>query len=64
MVVFGEDEIAKNMVKLKNMKLHTEEEISVDDLVACLKRDDCVVIPAGTDIGFIAAMRGSYTLNA
>ena len=60
MVVCGEDEIINGMIKLKNMKLHTEEEIKIDDLVKCLLRDDCVVIPAGTDLGFLSTMRESY----
>lgn len=60
MVVFGEDEMAKGMVKLKNMKLHTELEISLESLVDSLLKDNCTVIPPGTDLGFLSSMRESY----
>jgi hypothetical protein len=60
MVVFGEDEIKKGVVKLKNMRLHTEAEVKVEDLVEGLLRDQCSVIPAGTDLGFLSTMRESY----
>ena len=60
MIVFGEDEMAKGVVKLKNMRLHTEEEVSIDSLVSCLLKDNCTIIPAGTDLGFLSSMRSSY----
>ena len=60
MVVFGEDEMAKGLVKLKNMRLHTELEISIESLVEGLLKDNCSVIPAGTDLGFLSSMRQSY----
>ena len=60
MVVFGEDEMAKGLVKLKNMRLHTELEIPLENLVESLLRDNCTVIPAGTDLGFLSSMRESY----
>ena len=60
MIVFGEDEMAKGVVKLKNMRLHTEEEVSIDSLVSCLLKDNCTIIPAGTDLGFLSSMRASY----
>ena len=60
MVVFGEDEMAKGLVKLKNMKSHTELEIPLENLLDGLLKDNCTVIPAGTDLGFLSSMRESY----
>jgi histidyl-tRNA synthetase len=60
MVVFGEDEMAKGVVKLKNMREHTEQEVALGALVASLLKDNCTVIPPGTDLGFLSAMRESY----
>lgn len=57
MVVFGEDEIAKGVVKLKNMKLHTEAEIALESLIDCLMQDNCAIIPPGTDLGFLSSLR-------
>ena len=57
MVVFGEDEIAKGVVKLKNMKLHTEAEVALDSLIDSLLQDNCSVIPPGTDLGFLSSLR-------
>jgi histidyl-tRNA synthetase len=60
MVVFGEDELKKDIIKLKNMREHTEEELSMEKLVERLLAQGCVVIPAGTDLGFLSTLRGSY----
>jgi histidyl-tRNA synthetase len=60
MVVFGEDEMAKGVVKLKNMREHTEQEVALGALVESLLKDNCTVIPPGTDLGFLSAMRESY----
>lgn len=60
MVVFGEDEKVKNMIKLKNMIEHTEEEISMNVLVERLLAQGCIQIAAGTDLGFLTSLKGSY----
>lgn len=33
MVVFGEDELSKGVVKVKNMKLHEEVEVDISNLI-------------------------------
>jgi len=60
MVVFGEDELKKDIIKLKNMREHTEEELSMEKLIERLLAQGCEVIPAGTDLGFLSTLRDSY----
>ena len=57
MVIFGEDEIKSNTVKLKNLREHTEIDVSLDgdELVNTLIAQGCDPISAG-DIGFISEL--------
>ena len=56
MVVFGKEELLKNVVKIKDMKNHEEVEVSVEDMCSELVRRGCAVIPAGADINFLNTM--------
>jgi histidyl-tRNA synthetase len=58
MVVFGEDERAKGVVKLKNMRAHTEDEVPLEGLVEALLAQGCKAIPPAADLGFLATLRG------
>lgn len=57
MIVFGQDELDNKVVKLKDMKAHTEEEVPVTDIVNVLMAKSCRVIAAGADLSFIEAMK-------
>jgi histidyl-tRNA synthetase len=59
MVVFGQDEINKGMVKVKNMKSHVELEIPRDRLIDTLVEQGCSCVSGGSDRSFIAAMKQS-----
>lgn len=61
MVVFGQDELDKNIVKVKDMKNHTEEEVSIDLLVQKLESIGCIPLNAGLDLSFIQAMKASQS---
>jgi histidyl-tRNA synthetase len=41
MVIFGEDEVSKGMVKIKCIDTHTEEEVSLEGLVPALLERSC-----------------------
>lgn len=59
MVVFGSDELSRGVVKLKNMKVHTEVELSTADLVDTLLGVDynCRAISAGVELEFLQSMQ-------
>jgi len=44
MVVFGDDEIAKGVVQLKNMRERTEKEVAIDDLAKTLLEAGCSTV--------------------
>ena len=52
MVIFGEDEIAKSVVKLKNMHEHTEVEVELANLGKLLIEQGCDAIPSD-DVKFL-----------
>ena len=57
MVVFGQDEIDKGVVKVKNMATKTEVEVPQEDLVRILIGLGCSTLAAGVDLSFIDAMK-------
>lgn len=57
MIVFGDEEVAKGVVKIKNIKAHTEVEVPMSDMVNTLLNDGCSVIPAGADLDFLQALK-------
>jgi ribosomal protein L12E/L44/L45/RPP1/RPP2 len=57
MVVFGEEEVSKNIVKIKNMKLKTEIEVPVAEMVPSLLRQGCATVDQVSDVDFLEAMR-------
>lgn len=61
MVVFGSSELKENKVKIKDTRLSTEEDVSIDDLVSALLAKGCQVIPPGSDTGLLQALHGSTT---
>ncbi len=56
MVIFGEDEIAKSVVKLKNMHEHTEVEVELANLGKLLIEQGCDAIPSD-DVKFLDTLR-------
>ena len=59
MIVFGTDELNQNIVKVKNMKAHTEVAIKIENLIEALIADNCQQIPVGADVGFLNALNGN-----
>ena len=57
MVVFGSEELAKGVVKVKDMRLHTEVEVARDSLVAVLQQQGCGA--AGVEMDFLTALKAS-----
>lgn len=64
MIVFGTDELSRGTVKVKDILKHTEIEVTVDGLVACLLSHGCPVIPQGADLSFLDSMRTIETVEA
>jgi histidyl-tRNA synthetase len=62
MVVFGSEELAKGVVKVKDMRLHTEVEVRREDLVAALQQQGCGAV--GTEADFLQALRASNATAA
>ncbi len=56
MIVFGEDEIAKGVVNLKNMESRTEVEVKLEDLAERLVSEGCRQI-VKSDAGFLDLLR-------
>lgn len=46
MIVFGEDEVARGVVKVKNMRLQEEQEIDMKDVVSVLLKLGCQCVQA------------------
>ena len=59
MVVFGQDELDKGVLKLKNMAEHTEVEVPREELVAALIAQGCEPITAGSDLRFLEQLRAA-----
>ena len=57
MVVFGQDELDKGVLKVKNMSLKTEVEVAREDVVKVLVEMGCVCLAAGVDLSFIDVMK-------
>jgi histidyl-tRNA synthetase len=64
MVVFGEDEVARGVVKIKDMKNHVEIEIPTISLVDELKKMGCRSINAAGDVGFIELLKQNNISSA
>lgn len=64
MVVFGSDELAKGVVKVKDMRLHTEVEVRREDLVATLLQQGCFAVGSGADVDFLQALKASSATDA
>ena len=58
MVVFGEDERKKGVVKVKNMKEHEEVEVPLEQVAEALIAKGCRAVPAAADLAFLSALRG------
>jgi histidyl-tRNA synthetase len=63
LVVFGEEEIQKGTVKVKNMGSHTEEEIPLTELTAYLKANGCQAVSNAPDEQLLTAMRDMNILD-
>jgi len=62
MVVFGEDELAKGVVKVKDMRQHTEVEVNRADLVDTLLSSGCIASgAAGADTQFLEMLKNADT---
>jgi histidyl-tRNA synthetase len=60
MVVFGSDELQKGVVKLKDMRKHTEVEVPREALVDTLVQLGCAAVgAAGSDVEFLRLLKGS-----
>lgn len=59
MVVFGTEELARGVVKIKDMRQHTEVEVPRDQLVATLLAQGCGLAGAGSDMEFLDALKAS-----
>lgn len=59
MVVFGDEELGKGTIKIKNMSEKEELEVPVVEMVARLLQRGCGVVAAGTDLGYLEEMKRS-----
>jgi histidyl-tRNA synthetase len=64
MVVFGSDELAKGVVKVKDMRLHSEVEVRREDLAATLLQAGCFAVGSGADGDFLKALQASNATAA
>ena len=62
MIVFGDEEIAKGVVKVKNIQSRTEDEVQFDNITSFLISSGCAVVPPGADLSFIENMKLQYKL--
>ena len=46
MVIFGEEEVSKGVVKVKNMRTHEESEVAMTDIVGALLTQGCSQVQA------------------
>ena len=60
MVVFGSDEAARAVVKVKNVLTHTEIEVSESDMVARLIQEGCQPV-VSAERGFLDALAKAST---
>ena len=56
MVIFGDAEVAKGVVKVKNMQDHVETEVSLADVVQSVLNAGAREIAAGADLNLLNAM--------
>lgn len=60
MVVFGTEELARGVVKVKDMRRHTEVEVARDQFVVTLLAQGCGLAGgAGSDMEFLDALKAS-----
>jgi len=59
MVVFGSEELARGVVKVKDMRKHTEVEVPLSELAATLLAQGCGAAGAGADMEFLDALKAS-----
>ena len=57
MVVFGQEEVDKGVLKIKDMAVKTEVEVPREELVSALVALGCSSLAAGVDLSFIDAMK-------
>lgn len=56
-LVFGEEEMAKGTVKVKDMNKHTEEEVLLSQLVEHLRSLGCGTVSSGADEALLTKLR-------
>ena len=59
MIVFGTDELDKNVVKIKKMTTHTEVEVSREEIVNYLIEQQVTLLSTGLDATFLDSMRNT-----
>jgi len=59
MVVFGEAEVLKGVVNIKDMKNHSEEVVPLSDLISKLLTLGCAIVPEGADTRFLQKLKSS-----
>jgi histidyl-tRNA synthetase len=57
MVVFGDDEIARGVVKIKNMKLHEEIEVPLADVVTAVLNAGAKDTTSDNNLNLLTALR-------
>ena len=64
MVVFGEDELAKGVVKVKNMLTKTEVEINADDVPRYSRRDSSIMTDKTCELVKYLRSEGCISIHA
>ena len=64
MAVFGSEELARGIVKVKDMRNHTEVEVPRDQLVTVLLQQECFAVGSGADSNFLEALKSSTAIAA
>eukprot|EP01038_Epipyxis_sp_PR26KG_P007725 gene7725-10498_t len=59
MIIIGEDELVKQVYKLKNLRDRTEQEVSIHELIPLLFQLGCNPIGAGIDFSLLDTMKSS-----
>jgi len=57
MVVFGEEEVQKGTIKVKDMREHSEADVPVEQMVRALVDRGCAAIQSGADSNFLDILR-------
>jgi histidyl-tRNA synthetase len=57
MVIIGQDELEKGVIKVKDMKAHSELEVPQDSLISTLESMGCLPLNTGNDTTFIDIMK-------